>query len=580
MPATEIEFSTPVLAYQAIRRKLLSLRRRKPTADDNETVTERQSKRKREFAPPDVIKRLNGDDNIRKVAVVASVQVGENGTAVFLMPLHGKASESLTSLLEMFHTAHATKKPVADGPLTSATANVTLHAGGVVVVGHGPTAVPDASSLQGGEVVASSYSSDSSSATVEALEHDPDRSDVFGQFDFKTTYRPKERVTSVSSEMSVATSTTVIWVGSLTPAPGQAGPSRMEVQAQRPPSEITVDWEDTPADEHEEEELAEGGPSSLSISSGSPKTMHVKTPGQSGMPSPNVEIYSTDNTPGEPDLNQFHPTPMPVEGKKLETIPDGTESHEKQVASEEGDKKQERPVVPFFYGSKIPVMAGKLSTATGNKNTYGSLIAHQRHTSGSDVCNPNTKPKPHSCAATPLAAPKPRRLRRSLTTPARILTRKDASAGHFPGTPPKSTGSTTPTSGGSPRPRSNSTSGGSPRPRSSSKIPIPIPSPTTPIAIVEGRTLNNIPPFGESFLGDIAEADCENEAIWERRRDDVMGPLGISPTTRLGCFVRPASLARISRAATISGRGISRAGTMPMGSLVGTAMASNAVTKS
>lgn len=581
MPATEIEFSTPVLAYQAIRRKLLSLRRRKPTADDNETDTGRQSKRRREFAPPDVIKRLNGDDNIRKVAVVASVQVGENGTAVFLMPLHGKASESLTSLLEMFHTAHATNKPVVDGPLTSATANVTPHAGGVVVVGNRPTAVPDAPSLQGAEVIASSYSSDSSSATVEASEHDPDRSDVFGQFDFKTTYRPKERVTSVSSEMSVATSTTVIWVGSLTPAPGQAGPSRMEVQVQRPPSEITVDWQDTLADEHEEEELAEGGLSSLSISSGSPKTMHVKTPGQSGMPSPNVEIYSTANTPGEPDLDQFHPTQMPVEEKKLETIPipDGTESHEKQVASE-GDKKQERPVVPFFYGSKIPVMAGKLSTATGNKNTYGSLIARQRHTSGSDVCGPNPKPKPHSCAATPLAAPRPRRLKRSLTTPARILTRKDTIAGHFPGTPPKSTGSITPTSSGSPRPRSNSTSGGSPRPRSSSKIPIPIPSPTPPIANVEGRKLNNILPFGESFLGDIAEADCENDAIWERRRDDVMGPLGISPTTRLGGFVRPAALARISRAATISGRGISRAGTMPMGSLVGTAMAPNAATTS
>jgi len=491
------------------------------------------------------------------------------------MPLHGKASESLTSLLETFHTAHATNKPVADGPLTSVTANVTPHADGVAVVGRGPTAVPDAPPLQETEAVASSYSSGSSSATVEAPEHDPDRSDVFGQIGFNTTYRPKDRVTSVSSEMSVATNTTVIWVGSVTPAPGQAGPSRMEVQVQRPPSEITVDWQDAVADE-QEEELAEGGTSSLSISPGSPKTMHVKTPGQSGMPSPNVEIYSTANTPGEPDLNQFHPTQMPVAGKKLETIPDDTESQsqEKQVASE-GDKKQERPVVPFFYGSKIPVMAGKLSTTTGNKNTYGSLIAHQRRTSGGDVTGPNPTPKPHSCAATPLAAPKPRGLKRSLTTPARVLTRKDTIAGHFPGTPPKSTGTTTSTSGGSSRPRSNSTSGGSPRPRSSSKIPVPIPSPTTPIAIVEGRKLNDILPFGESILSNIAEADCENEAIWERRRDDVMGPLGVSPTTRLGGFVRPASLARISRAATMPLGGITRTATMPMGSLVGTAMASN-----
>ena len=89
MPATEIEFLTPVLAYQAIRRKLMSLRRRKPTTDDNETIAGRQPKRRREFAPPEVIKRLNGDDNVCKVAVVASVQVGENGTAVFLVGTPG-----------------------------------------------------------------------------------------------------------------------------------------------------------------------------------------------------------------------------------------------------------------------------------------------------------------------------------------------------------------------------------------------------------------------------------------------------------------------------------------------------------
>ncbi|KAF8429254.1 hypothetical protein EV426DRAFT_584405 [Tirmania nivea] len=577
MPAAEIEFSTPVLAYQAIRRKLLSLRRRKPTADDNETITERQPKRRREFAPPEVIKRLNGDDNIRKLALVASVQVGENGTAVFLMPLHGKASESLTSLLETFHTAHATKKPVVDGPLTSATDNVTPHADTVAVVGRGPTTVPDSPPPQETGVVAGSYSSDNSSTTMEAPEHDPESTDVFGQIGFNTTCQPKERVTSVSSEMSVASNTTVIWVGSHTPAPEPVGPSRMEVQIQRPSSEVTVNWQDAVAGE-QEEELAEGNASSLSISPGSPKTMLVKTPDQSGMPSPNVEIYSAANTPGEAHLNQFHSTELPVEEKKLETVPDDTEGQEKQVTSEEG-KKQKRPVVPFFYGSKIPVMAGKLSTTAGNKNTYGSLTAHQRRTSGGDVSGTNPTLKPHSCAATPLAAPKPWGLKRSLTTPVRVLTRKDTIAGHFPGTTPKATGSTTPTSGGSPRPRSSSTSGGSPRPRSSSKIPIPILSPITPIA-TEGRKLNDVLPFGESFLSDIAEADCENEAIWERRRDDVMGPLGVSPTTRLGGFIRPASLARISRAANMPMRGISRAATMPMGSLVGTAMASDDVTRS
>lgn len=84
MPVAKIELSTPVLAYQAIRRKLVSLRRRRQTAGD-ETSTGRQSKRRREFAPPEVIKRLNGDDSIHKVAVVASVQVGENGIAVLLV---------------------------------------------------------------------------------------------------------------------------------------------------------------------------------------------------------------------------------------------------------------------------------------------------------------------------------------------------------------------------------------------------------------------------------------------------------------------------------------------------------------
>jgi len=485
------------------------------------------------------------------------------------MPLHGKASESLSSLLETFRIAHATKKPVVHDPLSSATATVTPHADGVTIVEREPT---DSPPLHETEIVVGSYSSDSSSTTVEAPEHDPDRSDVFGHIGPTTTYRPKERVTSVSSEMSVVSNTTVIWVGSLTPAPGQPGPSRMDMQARRPPSEITVDWRDVVADEQEEGLSALGDVSPLSISPGSPKTMHVKTPGQSGMPSPNVEIYSTANTPVQTDLDQFHPTQEPVEGKKLETIPDVPEKQEEQVSNEGG--KQGRPVVPFFYGSKIPVVAGKLSTTVGNKNTYGSLIAHQRRTSGNDVPSTNpwpSTPKPHSCAATPLAAPKPRGLERSLTMPVRVLTRKDTIAGHFPGTPPKSAGTTTPTSGGIPRSKSSSTSGGSPRPRSSSKIPIPTSNPTTPVstATAEGRKLNDIPPFGGGFLGDIAEADCESEAIWERRRDDVMGPLGVSPTTRLGGVVRPASLARISRAAT-----------MPMGSLVGAAMTSNGVTRS
>ena len=478
------------------------------------------------------------------------------------MPLHGKASESLTSLLETFHTAHATTKPVVDGPLTSVTANVTPHADGVAV-GSGPTTVPP---LQETETVPSSYSSNNSSTTVEASEHDPDRSDVFGQISFDTTYRPKERVTSVSSEMSRVSNTTVIWVGSLTPAPGQAGPSRIGVQARRPPSEITVDWQD--AIEDEEEEIAEGNASLLSISPGSPKTMHVKTPGQSGMPSPNVEIYSTTDTSRVTHMNQFHPAQIPVERTMLEPAPDAAEGQEKQATSEQGEK-QERPVVPFFYGSKIPVLTGKLSTAAG-KNTYGGLIARQRRTLGGTNSRPST-PKPHSCSATPLVAPKPCGLKRSLTVPARTLTRKDTFAGHFPGTPPKSIGCTTSTSGGSLRPRSSSASSGSPRPRSSSKIPIPVPNPTTPTAIAEGRKLNDT--LGVSFLGDIAEADCESGVMWERHRDDVMGPLGGTPTTRLGGFVRPVRTAAMPM-------GISRAATMPMGSLVGTAMTSNDVMRS
>lgn len=79
MASPEIDVSTPVHAYQEIRRKLLSLRKRKPTVDDNDTW--RSLKRKREFAPPEVIKRLSNHDRIRKdgAGVMASVHVTESG---------------------------------------------------------------------------------------------------------------------------------------------------------------------------------------------------------------------------------------------------------------------------------------------------------------------------------------------------------------------------------------------------------------------------------------------------------------------------------------------------------------------
>lgn len=463
------------------------------------------------------------------------------------MPLHGKASESLTCLLETFHAAHATKKAVAEMrkapvPLIKAAAEL----------GDGSPVISACTPLREAKPVAGSYISDSSFATVEEPEQDPDCTDVFGQVGLNPP-RHKERLTSVSSELSVVSNTTVIWVGSLTPALGQAGPSGMNVQAGRPPSEITVDWQESGA---RAEELAPGDTSPLSISPGSLKSsMHLKTPGQSGMPSPNVEIYATGDTPGiETGASPFHSTHLTVEGKRPQVTTEGSERQEKKDIIE-GAKKDERPVVPFYYGSKIPVKAAKSTTAVGKRNTYGSLIANQRRMASCDSIStsPQTStPKPHQCAATPLVAPKMRSPKRSATSPARILTRKDVISGHFPSTPPRSP-SIIQTSGG-----------GSPRPRSSSKIPIPTPTP--PRVISEGRKLNEYLGFamGESLLSDIVEGDCETEAIWERRRDDVMGPLGVSPTTRLGGFVRPGSLTKKARVQT-----------MPMGSLVGAAMASN-----
>ena len=89
MASPEIDVSTSVHAYQEIRRKLLSLRKRKPTVDDNQSDTWRSLKRRREFAPPVVIKRLSDHDRIRKggAGVMASVHVTESGKnmAVFFV---------------------------------------------------------------------------------------------------------------------------------------------------------------------------------------------------------------------------------------------------------------------------------------------------------------------------------------------------------------------------------------------------------------------------------------------------------------------------------------------------------------
>lgn len=78
--------SSPVIAYQAIRRKLLTIHRWKTTVDDDhESISGRSSKRRREFAPPEVIKRLKGNDNgTGKIAGGGIVHVGEDGKmAVF-----------------------------------------------------------------------------------------------------------------------------------------------------------------------------------------------------------------------------------------------------------------------------------------------------------------------------------------------------------------------------------------------------------------------------------------------------------------------------------------------------------------
>ena len=81
MSGVEIGVSTPVLAYLAIRRKLLTLRRKKPTADSDQGSL----KGHREFAPPGVIQRLNGED-VRK-GVMPNVHLVETGKtmAVFLV---------------------------------------------------------------------------------------------------------------------------------------------------------------------------------------------------------------------------------------------------------------------------------------------------------------------------------------------------------------------------------------------------------------------------------------------------------------------------------------------------------------
>lgn len=89
MASPEIVVSTPVHAYEEIRRKLLSLRKRKPLVDDTQSDTWRSSKRRREFAPPEMIKRLSDHDNTRRAGagVMTSVHVEESGKnmAVFFV---------------------------------------------------------------------------------------------------------------------------------------------------------------------------------------------------------------------------------------------------------------------------------------------------------------------------------------------------------------------------------------------------------------------------------------------------------------------------------------------------------------
>lgn len=97
MASAEIDVSTPVHAYQEIHRKLLSLRKRKPTVDDNQGATWRSLKRRREFASPEVIKRLGDHDSIRKggAGVIASLHVVESGKnmAVFFVSYLCKVRE-------------------------------------------------------------------------------------------------------------------------------------------------------------------------------------------------------------------------------------------------------------------------------------------------------------------------------------------------------------------------------------------------------------------------------------------------------------------------------------------------------
>lgn len=454
------------------------------------------------------------------------------------MSLHPKASESLSLLLDTFQASL-----VSAGAMTSescAHSPSTFSTNAPVVRSKTQTTPMLSASLhQGAGAVPGSYSSQGSTSTVEETEHHLDHNDVFGHIDLPGISKTKGPLTSV-------TSTGPIWRGSLADTlKGQGEPSGAYTQKINRPSRMASVWRDTRI--QQEEGVSTGEMSALSNSPGSMKeSVHIKTPAQSGMPSPNVEIYSTANTPGKENLHSLYRSQeqMQMQGQ-VKAIGSDASRGQKWNLRVQGEKKEERPVVPFYYGSKIPVMVGKLANPTVNKHASGN---NPTRPAGTD--SPSTSPtsRLHSTTTTS----KTRAPRSSSTSQTKVLTRRDTIAGHFPGTPPKSGVVGT----------SNGGRGGSPRPRSSSKIPIPT-TPTSPRPIVRRHT--DFLPFRETLSGAI-DTDCDGDGdpIWEQRRNDVMGPLGISPTTRLGGFVHPTSLTRISRAAT-----------MPMGSLVGNAMSLN-----
>ncbi|KAF8467372.1 hypothetical protein BDZ91DRAFT_144886 [Kalaharituber pfeilii] len=548
MSAVAVDISSPVHAYHAVHRKLLSLRRRKPSPaaaffqDEIEPSVERSSKRKKGFASPEVIQRLQHKDRVRSVSsgVTSSgiILVGDDGgMAVFVKSTQPTASESLTSFLESLPPA---AKFSIDGhqiPSTPPTPAEQEHEPEIAqeqtpLLEATPSVTASSSSPRSSEsAVEVEHVSDAKS--IEGVEQDHDHSVVFCDIDFEGS-PPQSLDPAVfnSSSHSGESPSTVPLVGAATANSNNSveaqlqSPVAVDTESERRPSSIIAQWQEPGSVSDQQDDKDSDGVSPLSQSPSSSKdSLPEIAPRQPGMPSANVEIYNNPTTPAEMNVNMFQPiaaSASPTTRLETSTVVD-EEVHGTGIPPTTGqDRQEERTATPSCVGSKIPVVNSKLPTPSANKNTYGNLTASQRRNSFSSAPpNSGTKPGgspkisriPTGLPATSLAVTKTRVNTRSTPTqPMKILTRDEpASAG--PSTPPKPTVAVAKTS---------------PRPRSNSKIP----APTTPKAGDE-KKLSDILAFGDSFLSDTVDRDGDNEKIWARRREDLMGPLDVTPETRL-----------------------------------------------